>query len=132
VDAATLGAWSDIALKAFFGDEPNEVGATLTKLMETAGNIRRYLALWNGEPAGSASLTCGLGVAVFGGGATKPDFRGKGLQTALLRRRIEDAKSEADVATMGARPGSGSHRNAERLGFRIAHTQLSLRVPMLA
>ncbi|HVT13269.1 MAG TPA: hypothetical protein VHE55_13470 [Fimbriimonadaceae bacterium] len=129
IEGSERVAWAELTQKAFFGDEPNKIASLLTRLTTGASCIRAYMAFWNGIPASAASLTVGRGVAVLGGGGTAPEFRGKGLQTALLRRRLQDAAAEADIATIGALPGSSSHRNAERLGFRIAWLQLSLRVP---
>jgi len=122
-------AWAELSRNSFFGEDENEVALTLSRLTEDAHNIRAYQGFWDGKPAAAASLTLGLGVAALGGDATLPEFRGRGLQTALLQRRLLDASQEADVATMGALPGSSSQRNAERLGFRIAYSQLSLRMP---
>jgi len=131
VEVETSGrrVWAELSRGVFFGEEPTEIGATLSRMKEFAENLRAYIAYWDGQPVATASLTVGLGVAAFGGGATLPEFRGRGLQTALLLRRLADAALEADVATMGALPGSSSHRNAERLGFRVAWSQLSLRMP---
>jgi GNAT superfamily N-acetyltransferase len=124
-----LQAWSDVALRGFFGENPTSPQIELARIMELAPEMRRYLAFWDGEPAAAASLSLGCGVAVLGGMSTLPAFRGRGLQSALIRRRLQDAQTDADLATMGATPGSSSQRNAERQGFRLAWTQLSLRVP---
>ena len=60
-------------------------------------------------------------VALFGGAATVPELRRRGLQTALLQARMLYAFDHGcDLAMMVAVPGSDSQRNAERRGFRVA------------
>ncbi len=67
------------------------------------------------------------GVAVLAGGGTLPEFRGRGGQTALLRRRVSDASSSGcDLVVSQATPGSTSQRNMERIGFHPAYTELIL------
>ena len=52
--------------------------------------------------------------------ATHPGFRGRGLQSALLRRRIAGASAAgADFVCSGAAHLSTSHRNMERAGMRV-------------
>lgn len=65
------------------------------------------------------------GVAVLAGAGTRPTFRRRGAQLALLAARLRDALAAgSDLAMMCARPGSASHRNAERHGFRVAYTRV--------
>jgi len=52
--------------------------------------------------------------------ATDPAFRGRGLQSALLHRRIADASAGGvDFICSGADFLSRSHRNMERAGMRV-------------
>jgi len=47
----------------------------------------------------------------------------------LLDARMRHAAAHGcDLALMGAAPGSGSQRNAERHGFRIAYTRVKWRL----
>jgi hypothetical protein len=65
------------------------------------------------------------GVAHLAGASTIPDGRKRGAQNALLDHRLQHAAAHGcDIALMGALPGSGSQRNAERHGFRIAYTRI--------
>ena len=67
------------------------------------------------------------GLAMLAGAATLPPYRNRGIQTALARVRLAHASAAGcDLVTMGAEPGSTSHRNAERLGLRVAYTKLVL------
>jgi predicted acetyltransferase len=68
------------------------------------------------------------GVAHLAGAATIPEGRNRGAQLALLDYRLRYAAAHGcDIALMGALPGSGSQRNAERHGFRIAYTRIKWR-----
>lgn len=56
--------------------------------------------------------------------STTPSFRGRGVQQALIRARLIDAKRLGyDFATIHARPGVGTGRNAEKEGFGLAYTK---------
>jgi hypothetical protein len=95
---------------------------------ETA-NLHRYLAELDGRPIATAAMRIHDGVALMAGASTIPEGRRRGAQLALLNRRLRDAAAEGcDVVMMGALPGSGSQRNAERHGFRIAYTRIKWRL----
>ena len=65
------------------------------------------------------------GVAGFFGASTLPAFRRRGVQTALLRARMERAReAKCDLAVCLAQPGSSSGRNATRLGFQVLYTRV--------
>jgi GNAT superfamily N-acetyltransferase len=83
-----------------------------------------FLAEVDGEPGAAGILCMHDKVALFGGSATIPELRRRGLQTALLHERMRHAFDHGcDLAVMVAVPGSESQRNAERKGFRIAYTR---------
>ena len=84
-----------------------------------------FLAELDGAPIATAALSVAGGVAHLAGASTIPAARGRGAQFALLDRRLRHAAAQGcDIALMGALPGSGSQRNAERNGFRIAYTRI--------
>lgn len=67
------------------------------------------------------------GLATFFADATLSRFRGLGLQSALIQARVTAALAQgADMATATAQPGSASHRNYERCGFRVAYTKMNM------
>ena len=79
-----------------------------------------YLARADGRPAAAAILYVGDKVGYCADATTDPAFRGRGLQTALLARRIADAKdADVDFVCSGAEFQSQSHRNMERVGMRV-------------
>jgi GNAT superfamily N-acetyltransferase len=107
---------------------PEEPGPGLLEIAAIAAKLEglaSLLARVGGKPAGGASLLIRDGLAMLAGAATLPPYRNRGIQTALARVRLAHAsRAGCDLITMGAEPGSTSHRNAERLGFRVAYTRL--------
>jgi GNAT superfamily N-acetyltransferase len=64
--------------------------------------------------------------ALFGAG-TLPDFRGRGIQTALLRARMKAAaEAGCEVVVVVTQGGTVSERNCVRLGFRIAYSKATV------
>jgi GNAT superfamily N-acetyltransferase len=65
-------------------------------------------------------------VALFGAGTLKP-YRGRGLQTAILQRRLQvAAQAGCEYAVIVTQGGTTSMRNAERLGFTLAYSKATL------
>ncbi|OJJ03315.1 hypothetical protein ASPVEDRAFT_42833 [Aspergillus versicolor CBS 583.65] len=107
---------------------PVELLETLAKSATLRSDTRLYLAKIDGQISGSAGLaflTTPFGqVAELYIDSTVPEFRGRGVQTALLRARLADAKAAGvERAVMYARPGEASARNAERVGFQLAYVK---------
>ena len=102
-------------------------GPFLVDLMRVAAvrpDARLFLAEIGGRAVAAGALTIDDGVALLAGASTIPDARHRGAQLALLSARLAYASQHGcDLAMMGALPGSGSQRNAERNGFRIAYTR---------
>ena len=107
-------------------------GAHLGAFMEAFGEVSAssegtvgFLAERDGEAVAAAALAIHDGVALLAGASTRPEWRGRGVQAALLRARLRHAAaSGCDLAMVCAAPGSASQRNAERAGFRIAYTRI--------
>ncbi|HET7510491.1 MAG TPA: GNAT family N-acetyltransferase [Solirubrobacterales bacterium] len=88
---------------------------------------RCYVAKVDGGAQGCGAMLIDEGIAEFGIGATLEAARGRGCQTALLRRRILDA-AEAGCHTLFVETGervpdrpSASYRNILRAGFAEAY-----------
>jgi GNAT superfamily N-acetyltransferase len=83
-----------------------------------------YLAELEGKFISTGMLFIHEDTAVLAGASTVPDGRGQGGQTALLAARLRFAAERGcTIAVMGAMCGSGSQRNAEKNGFRVAYTR---------
>ena len=127
--------WTEISTRGWTYERP-ELSDFLSQ-MGTICSAREespcFLAELDGKPGAAGVLSIHDGVALFGGAATVPEMRGRGLQGALLEERLRYAFDHScDLAMMVAEAGSNSQRNAERQGFRIAYTrtkwQLSYRL----
>jgi len=82
------------------------------------------------RPVATGALSIHERVALFAGASTIASARRRGAQLALLDARLRYAAERGcDLAMMCALPGSGSQRNAERHGFRIAYTRIKWRKP---
>jgi GNAT superfamily N-acetyltransferase len=59
------------------------------------------------------------------GASTLVEFRGRGVQTALLHARLRRAEEAGCELVMSlARPGSHSQRNITRLGLETIYTRV--------
>lgn len=83
---------------------------------------RSYLAYVDGQPVGGAVMYCRDGMVVLFGAATLPAFRRRGVQRALLLRRLADAAaSGCSMAGVETLPESESEVNALKAGFQLAY-----------
>ena len=106
---------------------PRAIVEEITRDFARAPGVRRYLACIDGEPAGSASMRLDAGIAGMTGAATRGPFRRRGVQRALLQRRIEDARAAGcDIAVITRAPGTSSQANAQRRGFQLLYTRAVL------
>lgn len=122
-------ASSAIVERAFFPDgAPEAFRGLLTPLYRMEGAVA-FVATVEGEMA-----ACGAGLvipehrifAVCGAG-TLAGFRGRGLQTALLRARMAAAaEAGCEYAVVVTQGGTVSQRNCERLGFRVAYSKVTV------
>ena len=92
-----------------------------------AVGVQPYLALVDGVPAGGGSMRIADGVAQMTGAATAPRYRRRGVQTALLQARLNDAARQGcDIAVVTTQPGSKSQQNVQRRGFDLLYTRAIL------
>jgi hypothetical protein len=108
---------------AFFGGLVGRPGWTI------------FLARDGGDVAGGAALFLEDGVGWLGIGGTRPEFRGKGAQNALIAARIEHGGglgAHAFTTETGERVEgrpSGSYRNILRGGFAETYLRPNLLSP---
>jgi ribosomal protein S18 acetylase RimI-like enzyme len=133
-------AWLDAAITGFMHPDakgvpaaelpPREaIEAAMRPFMGVQG-FRRYGAWVEGQLAGVASLRMDDGVAQLCGAATIPAFRRRGVQAALLRRRLADGVAAGcDLAVLTVQPGSTSQENGHRQGFALLYTRAILVKP---
>jgi GNAT superfamily N-acetyltransferase len=118
--------WADVSARGWSYEYPQFLDS-----MQQFGNLAfarqqsvSFLAEFEGQPGAAGSLCLHNGVALFGGAATVPELRRRGLQSALLEARMRHAfEHNYELAMMVTLVGSQSQRNAERKGFHIAYTR---------
>lgn len=85
---------------------------------------RTYIAYVDGHLAGFGQLHLADGTGCLALAGTLHAFRGRGVQTALIRRRIADAVAAGcDLITAQTGNGTVSQQNMERCGLRVAYTK---------
>jgi GNAT superfamily N-acetyltransferase len=123
-------AFAEVVGRSFHekGDPPEGFGQMMAPLFQFPGAIT-FVAEADGRMAAAAAgliIPEHRVVALFGAG-TLPEFRNRGIQTALLSARlklaVENGCELAVIVTLGGTP---SQRNAERLGFRVAYSKATL------
>ena len=78
----------------------------------------------DGRCAGGGVLDVRADVACLWGAAVVPEFRRRGIQRAMIvHRMLIAAEAGARTIVIEATAGGPTHRNAERLGFRLAYTR---------
>jgi len=129
--------WLDLVVAGFAtpdaqgvpsGEEfPRRVLEVAIRDLTAGSGFTRYVARIDGVAAGGASLRIDDGIAQLTGAATLPAFRRRGVQSALLARRLADAAAEGcDVAVVTTEPGSKSQQNVQRQGFDLLYSRALL------
>ena len=114
---AAAEGWREFGFDAFIHE--------MARVYAACEGLDLFLAELDGRAIATGVLSIHDGVAHLAGASTIPDGRRRGAQNALLDARLRYAAARGcDLALMGALPGSGSQRNAERNGFRIAYTRI--------
>jgi GNAT superfamily N-acetyltransferase len=125
IEPATIDGFLDTFMEGF--DTPVEMREGSKANMRhwaERGSFRLFLCEHEGRPAGTGVLYVADGVGYLAAASTAPEFRGKGVQTALIARRVEEAVAAGcELITGQAEFGSTSQHNMERAGLRIAFTK---------
>jgi GNAT superfamily N-acetyltransferase len=112
----------DLAFQIF--DEPAQLAPWLMHSVGRRG-WTHYLTFDGRRTVGVGTLYVEDGVGWLGWGGTLPSHRGRGGQSALLARRINDAIAQGcrwltvETAEDLPRKPSPSYRNVRRAGFRV-------------
>lgn len=118
-----------IVESAFFPDgAPEAFRGLMAPLYQMEGALA-FAASLNGKV-----VACGTGIVIsehkvfaLCGAGTLAEFRGRGLQSALLRARMQAAaEAGCEYAVVVTQGGTTSQRNAERLGLRVAYSKVTV------
>jgi len=125
-EAEVTGA---IVESAFFPDGAPEAFRGLIAPLYQMESALAFVATVDDQP-----VACGTGIvisehrvfALCGAGTLAP-YRGRGWQTALLRARMAAAfQAGCEFAVVVTQGGTTSQRNAERLGFQVAYSKVTV------
>ncbi len=113
---------------------PRELLVALARIAHARADTSLFVARVDGRIAGSAGLSVAqtpLGpIGELYIASTLPDWRGRGVQAALLRARLAAARDAGcALAVVMARAANTSARNTERAGFHLAFTKATLARP---
>jgi MOSC domain-containing protein YiiM/GNAT superfamily N-acetyltransferase len=124
-----VGPWADVIVAA--SDMPEGIGAAWRDVephLALVAHHHRFVAELDGRAVGAGSLHLHRRVGWLRAGSVLPDYRGRGIQRALIAHRIEHARRlGADIVGASAIEGGVSAANVERLGFRRVATRRSYR-----
>jgi GNAT superfamily N-acetyltransferase len=135
-DEGSLEQWMDVIIEGFSSSDGTPQSreslsdAALRQVycdFAASPEYVRYFARVDGAPAGGAAMRVSADIAQFCGAATLPAFRRRGVQSALLRRRLDDARAAGcELAVITTHPGSKSNQNAQRQGFELLYPRAVL------
>lgn len=119
--------WTRTLALGFHGTEEDPALRLAASILAEHAGPGALLAFVDGRVAGGGALAVHGGVACLFADATLLAERGRGVQSALIARRLDlAAEAGCDLAMASTAPGSVSQRNYERAGFRVAYTRVCL------
>ena len=118
-----------IVENAFFPEGAPEAFRGLIAPLYQMENAPAFVASVEGK-----AVACGTGLVIpehkvfaLCGAGTLAAFRGRGLQTALLRARMAAAAAAGcEYAVVVTQGGTTSEHNVQRLGFRVAYSKVTV------
>jgi GNAT superfamily N-acetyltransferase len=121
-----IDLWTLTVAQGFSENAPVPQGLfEVMKVFAQTPGAECYLARVDGKAAGGGTLAIRDGVAGLFGASTLPEFRKRGVQTALLHARLaRAAEAKCNLAACIALPGSSSQRNMTRRGFMTLYTRV--------
>jgi len=103
---------------------------SIMRMFATVPGTECFLASIDGQTVAGATLAVRGSIAGLFGASTLPEFRKRGVQTALLRARLRRASELGCRLAMSiALPGSISQRNMTRVGFQTLYTRVKFERP---
>jgi GNAT superfamily N-acetyltransferase len=118
-DGRLIGIWTEVLMRGYGVPEifRDALLDMFTKVSHDNGS-RAYLGYFRGEPAGSCLFCSFDDVGTIYTVATAPEYRKKGVATALVNRAIADSLSiGSKMLYLLAGRGSDAEKLYEKLGF---------------
>ena len=120
-----INLFSTIVSRGFL--ETDEVPASFYDMFQVffrQNNCGLFGAFVDGVAAGGGAIFMQGDVAALGGASTLVEFRNQGIQSDLIRKRLEYARSKGcTMAMVTTLPGSVSQKNVEKCGFQVAYAR---------
>lgn len=135
VDRTDPNAVYEFALASTSGFRPANEPIPEPLLQSTRNMMRQsrccgYVARVDGVAVGGAAMDASPDVAALCGTSVDVSLRKRGIQTALMVRRLEAACDlGCRFAAVHSRPGIPTERNALRIGFALAYTKAIMVMP---
>jgi len=121
VTPTALDAWMEVSAHGWGHVSPaarHAADAFARAAHVTGDELLMAVDAVDGRPLGCASLRIDGAIATLGGMSTIPEERGRGVQAALIRHRLDAALAAGcTLATSAARTAGASERNLARHGF---------------
>jgi hypothetical protein len=122
VGADDADAWADLLARGF-GAESLDL-SQYGRIARALGHARASFIVADGVRVGTCGMRLHHDIAVMHGAAVVAEHRRRGYHRDSLVARMSAARAlGCRWAKVDTQPGSGSHRNAHRLGFRLSHTR---------
>ncbi len=116
-------------LKGFYGEDIPEGIHPITYRIATHPRCDFWFFVLDGQDVGVGGLEHFENTGVLIGACVNQEYRGRGIHSEFLRFRHEEAGRRGyDYVTVGSVPGTGTERNAQRLGFHVAYTEVGMRL----
>jgi GNAT superfamily N-acetyltransferase len=122
--------WTHTMLRGFFPE--GQIPEGWDKLLAPMAEVPNSLAMivWgDGRPVACCGglISREHRMIALGGTSTMPQYRGRGIQTAAIGRRLNRAIAEGcDLAVVVTLGNTTSQRNAERMGFTVAYSKATV------
>jgi len=125
-----VGQWAEVVAQAAEFSPPLAVAwSALEPYLAVAAHMHRFVAEVDGRAVGTGAVHLHHGVGWLRAGTVLPEYRGRGIQRALIRTRIDHARRlGCDLVGASADEGGPSARNLDRLGFGVAAVRGRYRV----
>ena len=135
--ANDMAEWVNLLATGFASQDVGGVGGDIVPphdeivhwcgLSAAAPGYRCYSARIDGAVVGGGALYVNAGVAILCGASTLPSFRRRGVQTTVLRARLDDAaRLGCEYAMVTVQPGSKSQQNVQREGLALVASRALL------
>lgn len=125
VETVSPAQWAEFTPLAF-GPESGEMMRVNAEVPDVVRLGIKLGGQWAGFGAVTVIPEVEGGVALLFSAGTVPEFRGQGIQSALLAARLQVARDQgATLAAVDVAPSSISERNVKRAGFELIGARLN-------